>query len=853
MDRELDTRELKKERDYLLARLEEASVDLTRLDLLNLGLQLQRRQAHAALNFFKIFQERVEKTSRVEDIYRCVTETLVSDLNLDASALLCLDPDGKGFSVLASAGLSGEKKGAVSGKILSKRALLTPTFACGTSAPSPIHRILRSCFGFPYFVWYPFHDEMQNDLVLFAGNRTEDYTLKQPFSRTTVEIFGALSTIILMRKENIAQTRESLRKKEERIELLAEMLSSSPVSVIAFDKNTKITYCNPATEKLYGYASDELMGMDPRILIAEPDTEGILQEIREAIGKGNIWIGEIRNRKKNGEVFYVKASLYRLQDKDGNRLSRVCFQEDITESKNAEEALRQSERKYRELADMLPQIVCEIDVKGGILYANHNAFRAFGYSHQEFESGLTIFEMLVPEDRERAREAVLKILDGKNLGGGEYTALRKNGLSFPVMVYTSLLIRDGKVVGLRAIVVDITERKKLEEDLERVQRLESLSVLAGGIAHDFNNILTAVLGNISLAKMELSPAAEEYGRMNDAERAVFQAKELTRQLLTFAKGGAPVKRVASIEAVILSAGSLALRGSNCRLECDIPEGIWNVEIDEGQIGQVVNNLIINAKQAMPEGGDIAVSVRNVLIDREMNIPLDSGRYVKISIYDRGVGIPSKHLQKIFDPYFTTKKEGSGLGLAICHSVISRHNGRINVESIPGEGSTFSFFLPASSKDIPAGIRVESVAHSGCGRILVMDDQESIRDVLGRMLEHLGYEIEGASNGTEAIEKYSEARESGNPFCAVIMDLTVPGEMGGEECIKRLREYDPGVRAIVSSGYSNAPIMSEYRQYGFRGVITKPYRLADLSRSLGEVFGQKQEEQAGEGSFGNRKE
>jgi CheY-like chemotaxis protein len=306
-------------------------------------------------------------------------------------------------------------------------------------------------------------------------------------------------------------------------------------------------------------------------------------------------------------------------------------------------------------------------------------------------------------------------------------------------------------------------------------------------------------------------------------------------LLTFSKGGAPIKKTESITEVIKDSAEFALRGSNVKCEFFIPNDIWPTEIDKGQISQVISNLIINADQAMPGGGIIKVRVENLVVSAEHALPIKEGKYVKIEIEDEGIGIHKEHLARIFDPYFTTKQRGSGLGLATSYSIIKKHDGYITVESELGVGTTFYIYLPASSKQILTKKEFEERPILGKGRILVMDDEKVVRDVTGILLKHIGYDVEFAKDGVEAIELYKKAEESKQPFDAVIVDLTVQGGMGGEQMIKKLLEIDPNVKAIVSSGYSTDAIMSNFKQYGFSGVVTKPYRIAELSETLYKVL------------------
>jgi signal transduction histidine kinase/ActR/RegA family two-component response regulator len=381
----------------------------------------------------------------------------------------------------------------------------------------------------------------------------------------------------------------------------------------------------------------------------------------------------------------------------------------------------------------------------------------------------------------------------------------------------------------------IAEKQRIEEELSRTRHLESLGILAGGIAHDFNNLLTAIMGNTSLAKMFTEPDTKIYARLEEVEKASLRARDLTQQLLTFSKGGAPIKKVTSIADVICDSSRFALRGSHARCKFNIMEDLWPVEVDEGQISQVISNLAINADQAMPEGGVVEIRAENVTLLKGQVVTLEPGRYIRLSITDSGIGIPKDHLNKIFTPYFTTKQRGSGLGLATSYSIINKHGGLIIVESEIGHGTTFSIYLPASGKDIPEKEIKSMTTITGSGKILVMDDEEFIRNTAGEMLATVGYTVGYADDGAQAIDLYIRARESGEPYDLIIMDLTIPGGMGGVEAIQKLLEIAPDAKAIVSSGYANGPIMADFKEYGFKGVIAKPYRTDELCKVVQNVI------------------
>ena len=405
-------------------------------------------------------------------------------------------------------------------------------------------------------------------------------------------------------------------------------------------------------------------------------------------------------------------------------------------------------------------------------------------------------------------------------------------------------IRDNKneVAGVVLVFRDITERQRMEAERRKADAIEQLGLVAGGIAHDFNNLLTAIIGNISLASLLLPPQSEMTTRLNDAKNASMRARDLAQQLLTFARGGAPIKQTASISKLVQDTVSFSLRGAQSRSEFTFGESLWPAEIDSGQISQVISNLVVNADQAMPNGGTLRVTCENFEYDPSTCavIPdLLPGDYIRIAIRDEGVGIPEDYLKRIFDPYFTTKAKGNGLGLATTYSIMKNHNGLITVESQVHFGATFTLYLPALRDQ---AIEVEQAPAStitpvieGSGRVLIVDDEETIRDLVDFTLSHIGYTVMGAETALDGVNLYREKLETGERFDCVILDLTLPGGMGGKEALKRLIEIDPTVTAVVSSGYAMDDTMSRFQDYGFRGVIAKPYEAAELGRVIHEVI------------------
>lgn len=509
-----------------------------------------------------------------------------------------------------------------------------------------------------------------------------------------------------------------------------------------------------------------------------------------------------------------------------------------------------SEFKYRALFDSSPESVTITDMKGNIQDFNEKTVKLLELEEDEiWNKNLLDLIEVNPEDVENYQNLINKTLKGKSiepieLGIKVGPNKSKNKI---IEVFPALLRKGENSYAIQIISRDVTtqrsaecalresEKREAEERL-KAQKLESIGILAGGIAHDFNNILTGVLGNLSLAELGLNdedPDVKE--ALNDAKLALRQAKDLTQQLLTFSKGGAPVMRTINLKDLLTGNTNFVLRGSNCKAEFHITTDLWSVKADKSQIGQVLNNILINAMQSMPEGGIIKVIAQNIELEKKLIPDLEEGKYIKITIQDQGIGIPKKYIQKIFDPYFTTKERGSGLGLATSYSIIRKHNGYINVDSELGSGSKFMIYLPASS-EIPRekSKRKSGIIH-GKGKILIMDDEKVVRTVLQKMLHRLGYDALAVKDGKMAIEMYKKALEEKKPFDIVIMDLTIPGGLGGKDTITKLRELDPEIKAIVSSGYSNDPIMANYEEYGFKGVVKKPYRIDDLSQAIMEIL------------------
>lgn len=524
----------------------------------------------------------------------------------------------------------------------------------------------------------------------------------------------------------------------------------------------------------------------------------------------------------------------------------------LIQQKQAAEALAAEKERLAVTLSSIGDAVIATDMAGKVQLMNHVAEELTGWSQAEAlgQPVLQVCQLLDQSGQQPQEGFIPSLLAGQSLSEQTFLLLTREGRERLIAAGGAPIINQHQQVqGAVLVFRDITLQRSLETELLKAAKLHSLGLLAGGIAHDFNNILTAILGNLSLGLLQVEEGQVDGNlpaRLRDAEKATLRARDLVQRLLTFAKGGAPVKRLASLQDIVEESAAFASSGSPSRCQFHLPPDLWHLEVDEGQISQVIQNLVINAVQAMPQGGNINLAAANVELPANSGLPLPPGRYVRLTVTDEGIGIPPDHLPHIFDPYFSTKQQGSGLGLSTVYAIVRNHEGHITVNSQLGHGTTFTIYLPASAKHLTSRQRPAMELAFGQGPILVMDDEPMVRDVVARMLRRLGYEVTTAADGQEALASYQEAMATSRPFVGVILDLTVPGGMGGKETLERLRELDPAVVALVSSGYAEDAIMTHYQEYGFRGVIKKPYRLEELGRALHQVLGRERKVQASSG-------
>jgi len=588
-----------------------------------------------------------------------------------------------------------------------------------------------------------------------------------------------------------------------------------------------------------GYSRDELLNMSIRDFEVEDDQDKDSSEISHILQhNGNLF--ESKYRTSNGDIFSceVNATLMRYE----GETVILALVRDVSQRKYVQAALEEERERLNITLRSIRDGVITTNTYGEVVMMNQAAEKITGHFQSE-TIGKPLDSILSLVD-EKKRQPVAQLFEKYSVGEGSLgksnNALiltTKDGEERIITESGSPIFRDGNLLeGVVVVFRDVTDSRRLEEQMHQSQKVESLSVLAGGIAHDFNNLLGVIVGNVSLAQLECMQGGTEIGTyLEESLKASNRAKELTQQLLTFAKGGTLIKKVASVEEIVKEAVQFTLHGSNVRCTYINPETLWNAEVDAGQVTQVVNNLVINAIQAMPQGGDLFITLENRNLVRADKIPVPEGSYLHIGVRDTGIGIPKDYLTKVFDPYFTTKETGNGLGLASCYTIIKNHGGLLDVESVEGKGTEFHIYLPAN---VSGTCQQQATAREpvhGSGRVLLMDDDESIRNTSANILHSLGYKTVTVLNGPEAIEVYQKAIDRVDPFDAVVMDLTVPGGMGAQETMKRILEIDPEATGIVTSGYNNSPVVSSYRNYGFKAALTKPFDIVEFSIILSDLI------------------
>ena len=653
----------------------------------------------------------------------------------------------------------------------------------------------------------------------------------------TVEFSGRTS--LLSVANDLTLQKQTERELREKSEILNTVLLVAPVG-IALVENHVVRWTNDELLNLFGYSREEVFDRSSEMFYSSPEEfRGAMVRLISQLETGSIAQTEAVLQKKDGSIIYglIHVSVFHSTDPARRAIATIT---DITWKKRVEYELTAEKERLLVTLRSIGDAVIATDTEGKVVLMNRAAEKLTGWSQTEALGNPLhdVFHIINEKTRAICVNPVEKVIEsGVVTGLANHTALiSRDGIERSIEDSGSPIHdSDGALLGVVLVFRDVTMKRKLDEELQKTQNLESIGILAGGIAHDFNNILTGILGNLSLAKLNLKPDNTTYPILTEAEEETCRARDLTHQLLTFSKGGAPVRKVTSVSELLRTTVDFVMRGSKSRCEFSITEDLWPAVVDEGQVCQVISNLVINADQSMPHGGVIRVCAENIDVDESMALPLHPGKFIRISVSDQGAGIIREHLSHIFDPYFSTKERGHGLGLATAHSIVRKHDGHIRVESEPGRGSTFQVYFPALERRSVPRAAEEYTFRQGSEKILIMDDEETIRYTTGELLIRSGYTVETARDGAQAIDRFLAARESKEPFAVVIMDLTVPGGMGGLETLSRLKEYDPEVKAIVSSGYSGDPVMAEYSRYGFSGVVAKPYRINDLIRVIRSIL------------------
>jgi len=638
----------------------------------------------------------------------------------------------------------------------------------------------------------------------------------------------------------LRRTEERLRRSEARWELAVRGINAG---IYEIDFATGGFFVSERSWEMLGYAPADVEESRAgwEALVHPEDRAAAARALEDHLeGRTDGVRGELRLLCRDGRHRWVMSRGLAQFDAEGRPVRFVGTYSDIHARKAAEGELAAERERLRVTLRAMAEAVITTDRHGVVSYLNDAAQEMTGWS-EGAAVGRSLAEVC-PFQHERTKAAL--------------PSPHARALSAAVVVdlppATMLLHRQGarrlvegrcapirdiasQPAGAVLVLRDVTERARLEADLLRATKLESVGVLAGGIAHDFNNLLTVVMGNVTLAMLDSQNLGLNGQWLNEAEKGLLRARDLTHQLLTFAKGGELVRSVVQLAEVVRETANFSLHGAKVRGEFAIEPDLWAADVDKGQIGQVVQNLVLNAVQAMPDGGVIRLELAN-----DAAPPLRTGLAgptVRLAVRDEGEGIRPEHLSKIFDPYFTTKEEGSGLGLATVYAVVKKHGGHIEVESEPGRGTCFQLWLPGTRATPPGRVATASPfgAAGQNGRVLLMDDEAGIREMAAQLLRRIGFAVEATSDGAAAVESYRAALERGRRFDLVIMDLTVPGGMGGLAAMRKIQEIDPGVRAIVSSGYSSDPVMSDHRAYGFAGMIPKPYRINDFDKTIRQVL------------------
>ncbi len=617
--------------------------------------------------------------------------------------------------------------------------------------------------------------------------------------------------------------------------LLSAIIRSTPDILFFKDNDDIYLGCNKEFEKFTGRTEQFIIGKSDLQLFPRSEAEIYQKHDQAALKSGETrrneeWITYPDGQKK---LMDVLKTPYR--GPDGEILGIIGVGRDITLLKQIEEDLSRERSLLLMTLASIGEGVISTDTSGNITFISNQACQITGWDRlQALKQPITQIVSTVSQDSQQPLPDILLNTPQSGTLANHTTLITKEKKQIKIFQSCSPLFREEELIGCVLVIKDVSELEFLENESLKVHKLESLGLLAGGIAHDFNNILSAILGNIEMARKLTKEGEKSQKLLANAQKATQRAVKLTQQLLTFAKGGSPIKESTSLPELIRESTNFILHGSSITTNFDFADNLWLVNADNGQLSQVIQNIVINANQAMPEGGEITITCTNIKKEH-MGVLYDvlPTDCVQIRISDTGPGIPETIQSKIFDPYFSTKEQGSGLGLTICHSVISKHDGRIMLDNLYKNGTSILIYLPAESTAISCPIRQLPINYQyRTLKILVMDDEESIREIIKEQITFLGHEAELSSKGEEVIEHF---RDNPQNIDIAILDLTIKGGMNGKETAEKLQEIAPDVKLIVSSGYSNDPIMANYRKYGFRAAIAKPFQTAELQQAIHQAM------------------
>ncbi len=703
-------------------------------------------------------------------------------------------------------------------------------------------------------------------LDLFAQSNKVEHVLKEVVARnlysfkitlilllTLSFVLATLTCVTMIRSDKRRREQHKLlQKSENNFKTFFNSINDAVfIHPAKTDGLALFTEVNPVACTRYGYSREELLQLSVPDITKETAIEKLYgPNALSKLHKDKQLVFESIHITKSGEEIPVEINA-NIIEQEGEEPLILSVARDITQRKQAEEDLATEKERLSVTLRSIGDGVITTDINGRVVFLNKVAEELCGWSSEEASGKLSteVFNIINEKTGVKCVSPVQRVIDlGRIIGLANHTALIAKDGSIRSIADSGAPIRDmdSKIIGVVIVFRDVTHEQKMTEELLKIRKLESVGVLAGGIAHDFNNILAAILGNIELAGYRISKEdLETAALLRNAKQATKRATKLTGQLLTFSKGGDPIKEETALKNLITESADFVIHGSKVVCEYVLPDNLWTVDVDSGQISQVIQNIVINAKHALPEGGTVVIQCDNIEDPAtEALLSVDKGNYIRITVHDTGVGIPREIISKIFDPYFTTKQSGSGLGLAICHSIINKHDGYLTADSSPGKGTQISIYLPATTSGNTVkkpNPEPQIQRASKAARIMLMDDEQMIRTLVQSQLSNLGHEAILAVDGEQAINKYQELQDSGNPVDLVIMDLTIPGGMGGQEAAKKLLAIDPAAKIIVASGYSNDPVMAHYKDYGFCGAVIKPFDLTELSNTINLALKEKKQD------------